>query len=80
MFKSKLLTNSQTITLPTYRFSDQNMSKRGISLQSNSFPPKKTLSGGEEISLGDLTVPPKPDRNSKLEMKTKKTTLAIPPE
>ena len=26
--KSKLLTNSQTITLPTYHFSNQNMSKK----------------------------------------------------
>ena len=44
-------------SLPTYRISDRNMSK-ALALYQTHNPPKKTLSGGEEISLGDLTVPP----------------------
>ena len=52
-------------SLPTYHISDRNMSKGDyrdtvstVSTTKLIALPKKPLPGGEEISLGDLTVPP----------------------
>ena len=72
------------LSLPTYRISDRNMSKGDYSIIQQSTVsatklitlPKKPLPGGEEISLGDLTIPPTLTEIRKRE--PKKITLIQP--
>ena len=59
------------LSLPTYHFSDQNMSKGDYVYCQTHNPPKKALPGGEEISLGDLTVSPTLTKIQKWEPKNK---------
>ena len=60
MFRSKLLTSYLPFPYLSHHFHDWNMSLY-------SYPPnaKKPSSGGEEISLGDLTIPPSLTENLK---------------
>ena len=64
------------ISLPTYHFRDRNMSKGDYIYYQTHNPPKNPLSGGEEISLGDLTIPPTLTEIWKRE--PKKTTQPFP--
>ena len=61
--------------IPSHHYNNRNMSMGDFSYHSESttklnYPPKKPLSGGEEISNGDLTIPPNLTKIQKSKLKT----------